>query len=73
MSTALKISDDLIDMAKACAAAENRSVSEQIEYWARLGKAADDNPDLPVRFIKDILQASQEANAGMRAPYQFGS
>ena len=73
MSTALKLSDDLIEMAKPHAAAEHRSVPKQIEYWARLGKAVEDNPGLPVQFIKDTLLAAQEARAGMLAPYQFGS
>lgn len=73
MPTALKLSDDLIEMAKPHAAAEHRSVSKQIEYWARLGKAVEDNPSLPVQFVKDALLAAQEAKAGMLAPYQFGS
>jgi hypothetical protein len=73
MSTALKLSDDLIEMAKPHAAAEHRSVPKHIEYWARLGKAVEDNPGLPVQFIKDTLLAAQEAKAGMLAPYRFGS
>lgn len=73
MSTALKLSDDLVEMAKPYAAAEHRSVSKQIEYWARLGKAIDDNPDLPLQFIKDTLLAVQEAKAGQLTPYHFGT
>ncbi|MES2016107.1 MAG: hypothetical protein V4484_06385 [Pseudomonadota bacterium] len=73
MSTALKLSDDLVEMAKPHAAAEHRSVPKQIEYWARLGKAVDENPGLPLQFIKDTLLAAQEAKAGQLAPYQFGT
>lgn len=73
MPTALRLSDDLIEMAKPHAAAAHRSIPKQIEYWARLGKAVDDNPDLPVQFVKDTVLAAQEARAGMLAPYQFGS
>lgn len=72
MPIALKLSDDLVEMAKVHAAAEHRSVPKQIEYWARLGKAVDDNPGLPLQFIKDTLLAAQEAKAGMLTPYQFG-
>lgn len=72
MGIALKLSDDLIEMAKPHAAAEQRSIPKQIEYWARLGKAVDDNPGLPVQFIKDTLLAVQEVKAGMLTPYQFG-
>ncbi|MES2756969.1 MAG: ParD-like family protein [Pseudomonadota bacterium] len=73
MSTAVKLSEDLIEMAKRHAAAEHRSVAKQIEHWARLGKAVEDNPGLPVQFIKDTLLAAQEKKSGMLAPYQFGN
>ena len=73
MAIALKLSDELIEMAKPYAAAEHRSVPKQIEYWARLGKAVDDNPSLPLQFIKDTLLAAQEAKAGMLTQYQFGT
>lgn len=73
MSIALKLSDDLVEMARPHAAAEHRSVPKQIEYWARLGKAIDDNPELPLQFIKDTLLAAQEAKVGQLTPYQFGA
>jgi hypothetical protein len=73
MPTSLKLSDALIEMAKPHAAAQHRSIPKQIEYWARLGKAVDDNPDLPLQFIKDILLANQEAKSGLSTPYEFGS
>lgn len=73
MAIALKLSDELIDLAKPRAAAEHRSVPKQIEYWARLGKAVEDNPELPFQFIKDTLLAVAEANAGQVSEYKFGS
>jgi len=73
MAIALKLSDELIDLAKPHAAAEHRSVPKQIEYWARLGKAVEDNPELPFQFIKDTLLAVAEANAGQLSEYKFGS
>lgn len=72
MSTALKLSDELIDLAKPHAIAEHRSVPKQIEYWARLGKAVDDNPELPLSFIKSIMLAIAEADAGQLVEYKFG-
>lgn len=70
----LKLSDELIDLAKPHAAAEHRSVPKQIEYWARLGKAVEDNPELPFQFIKDTLLAIAEANAGQLSEYKlFGA
>ena len=72
MATALKLSDELIDLAKPHAVAEHRSVPKQIEYWARLGKAVEDNPELPLQFIKDTLLSIAEANVGHVSEYKFG-
>lgn len=73
MSVVLKLSDELIELAKPHALANHRSIPKQIEYWARLGKVIDENPDLPLQFIKDTLLAVQEAKAGQLVGYQFGS
>lgn len=73
MAIALKLSDDLINLAKPHAIAEHRSVPKQIEYWARLGKAVEDNPDLPIQFIKNTLLAIAEADAGQISEYSVGA
>lgn len=36
---------------------------------ARFAKAVDENPGLPLQFVKDTLLAAQEAKAGMLSPY----
>ncbi len=60
MSTSIRIDDDLYNEAKTTATAEHRSVPMQLMYWARLGKAALENPDLPIEFIKDLLAAKYQ-------------
>ena len=72
MAVALKLSDELVQDAKPHAAAEHRSVPKQIEYWARIGKAVLENPDLPLRLIQDTILSREEVKAGLAAPYQFG-
>lgn len=72
MAIALKLSDELIEIARPHAAAMHRSIPKQIEHWARLGKAVEDNPELPVQFIKDTLLAVEEAKAGQLSEYKFG-
>ena len=72
MATAIKLSDALVEAAKPYAAAMQRSVPKQIEYWARIGKAAEENPDLPVGFIVDTLVGIEEDRAGMGSEYKFG-
>ena len=68
----MKLSKDLVEDAKIVAAAEHRSVPKQIEYWARIGKAVLENPDLPLRMIQDTMLSLEEAKAGQVSAYQFG-
>ena len=51
----VRISTEMYNLAQMTAEGINRSTSGQVEYWARLGHAAEDNPDLPIEFIRDIL------------------
>ena len=72
MPAVIKLSDQLVSDARPYAAAMHRSVPKQIEHWARLGKAAEENPDLPVGMIKELLISLEEAKAGNFNEYQFG-
>ncbi len=69
MSVNVKLSETLVDQAKRYAAIGHRSVPKQIEYWSRIGKVAEENPDLPFAIIRDILISDQEETVG---EYQFG-
>lgn len=59
-TTSIRIEQKLYDQAKADAAAEHRTISGQVEYWAKVGRAALDNPDLPVTFIAESLASMAE-------------
>ena len=59
-STSIRINQTLYAQAKADATAEHRSISGQIEFWARVGRAALDNPDLPVTFVAESLASMAE-------------
>ncbi len=72
MPKAVKISDELAANAAVFAKVENRSIAGQVEYWAKLGKIAEENPDLPISFIKDILIGRAQVERGLKKPYQFG-
>lgn len=72
VAVALKLSDSLVEDAKVVGAAEHRSVSKQIEYWARIGKAVLESPDVPLQVIQDTMLSLEEAKAGQVAPYAFG-
>ncbi len=55
ISKSIKVSEELYRSAKYTAEAECRSISGQIEFWAKMGRVAMDNPDLPIDFVRDIL------------------
>jgi hypothetical protein len=60
MGMPVRIEDSLYDQAKAAASSEFRTIAGQIEFWAKVGKTALDNPDLPVDFVRDLLIARSE-------------
>jgi hypothetical protein len=70
MSVAVKLSDEVVKDVKAYATLFHRSVPKQIEFWIKVGKAAEENPDLPYNFIKGTLMALEEEK---HEDYVFGS
>jgi len=72
MSTAIKISTEIANEARITAKITRRSMAGQVEYWAYIGKIAEDNPDLSFLVIKDILLGREELKAGLGTPYIFG-
>ncbi len=60
MAINVKLSDSLVADAKRSGAVNHRSLPKQIEYWSRMGKIAEENPDLPFSMIRDILIARSE-------------
>jgi len=72
MTTAVRVSEKLVREAKLVAAVDNRSVTGQIEHWAKVGKCAEENPDLTYGLIKEILLGIEELEQGGRSEYKFG-
>ncbi|MBP2660964.1 MAG: hypothetical protein H6Q69_3996, partial [Firmicutes bacterium] len=48
MSIAIRIDKELYEDAKRTAAAEYRTIPLQVAFWAKIGKVALENPDLPI-------------------------
>jgi hypothetical protein len=59
-TTSIRITQTLYDQAKSDAAANHRTIAGQVEYWAKVGRAALDNPDLPVSFVAESLASMAE-------------
>jgi hypothetical protein len=72
MASSVKISDNMLYSAQIIAKVLNRSVAGQIEYWAKIGKIAEENPDLTYDMIKDLLISLQESEHGNLEEYKFG-
>jgi hypothetical protein len=71
MSSVIRISKELAMEAKSRSKVEKRSLTGQVEYWARIGRIAEENPDLPYSFIRELLLAREEAKMD-KEEYVFG-
>lgn len=61
MSTvSVRIDESLVNAARMTAKAEFRTVQGQVEFWAKVGRAALDNPELPASFIAESLMSMAE-------------
>ena len=67
MSIVVRINDELYRQAERSAKAESRTAPLQIQYWAKIGKAALDNPDLPIEFIVSCFAAEGQETT----PFEF--
>lgn len=68
LSTSIRIDDASYEIVKMRAKAEMCSIPQQVAYWARVGRAALDNPDLPIEFVRDTLQAMEEESEPFELP-----
>ena len=69
MATSIRLDDDFVEEVKIYAEAMSRSVPKQIEQWAKIGRIAEDNPDLSFSFINEILLAKSEMDNGRMKKY----
>ncbi len=72
MGMPVRIEDELYISARNQAKAEHRTIAGQIEFWAKVGRAALDNPDLPIDFIAESLISMAESR-NQAVPYEFGN
>jgi len=72
MSIKVQLSASLVLDAKSASEISGRSIPEQIEHWARLGKVAVENTDLPIHMLQDMFVSIEEVKAGNLNPYNFG-
>jgi hypothetical protein len=61
-TVSIPIDQQLYEQAQDKAHINHCSTSEQIEFWAKLGRAALENPDLPISFIEQSLLSLMESH-----------
>lgn len=69
MAISIRLDDDFVSDVKVHADAQSRSVPKQIEHWAKIGRIAEDNPDMPFSLINEILLAKSEIDNGKMTRY----
>jgi hypothetical protein len=71
-TVSIKLDSNLIDLATATGLALNRTRSDQIEHWARIGQVMEGNPDLTYTFVKSAQVSTSEFDTGQFELYDFG-
>lgn len=69
MTASVRHGDEFVEKARIHAKENKRSISKQIEHWAVIGRMAEDNPDLQYSFIKEVIIATAQADAGNASKY----
>jgi hypothetical protein len=73
MSIAVSLDDTFVKQARLHANVEDRSLPMQILHWAKIGRIAEENPELSYHFIKDILLGMDDAQNGNVEEYVPGT
>ncbi|MCD6310877.1 MAG: hypothetical protein J7M11_00240 [Elusimicrobia bacterium] len=69
--TTVRLPEELRKRLEIQASLQHRSLSQQIKEDLNLALAAEQNPDLPLQFIKDILKAKAERKMGLAAAFEL--
>ncbi|MDM8537461.1 hypothetical protein QUF70_11945 [Desulfobacterales bacterium HSG17] len=72
MEIAINLPDEFLREAEVKSRIFRRSIKQQIEYWAKIGQLAEENPEIPLPFIQDMLTGREQIKAGIGTPYVFG-
>jgi ParD-like antitoxin of type II bacterial toxin-antitoxin system len=64
MGIAVNLDNELVNIARSYSGAESRSVPKQIEHWAKIGRIAEENPDLSYDVIRGILLGLEDVKMG---------
>lgn len=57
MGTAVELSDELVAAAREESTAMSRSITQQVEHWARIGRLIERNPGWSYERVRQALAA----------------
>lgn len=72
MGISVNLDAKLVEAARSQCEVMSRSVTKQIEHWAKVGHIAEDNPDLTYSQIKAILLGLEDVRSGNVEVYKRG-
>lgn len=61
MTRSVRGNEELYHSAEQFGSVYSRSASKQLEFWAKIGKIAEENPDLTYKAIIELLLDDNEA------------
>ena len=73
MGISVNLDKDLVSTARSYSAIQDRSIPKQIEHWAKIGRIAEENPDLCYNVILEILLGYEDFKTGNVEEYKKGS
>ena len=69
----VRVSRELFESARMFAKPNTRSINQQIEYWAKLGRIGEANPEMSFTEIKMLLVNLEQAKQGMAGEFVLDS
>jgi len=69
----IRLPEDIENKIRIKAKLKHRSISEQIRKYICEAMISEENPDLPLKFIKETLESKAEIEAGLGTEYKFGT
>jgi hypothetical protein len=70
-TVSIRLNKELVEKASFIGKELNRSTPEQIEHWAKIGEIMEENPELTYEFVRVIIEAKAERDAGKLKTYEF--
>ena len=59
MAQSIKISDDELELVRAAAATNSRSIAGQVTHWLRIGRSIEETPEFTYAHIQDALKGKR--------------